>query len=866
MWNMRGQAWPFEWVSSERRAVRDHVPDDPAYPGLAVCGGPGLGKTSLARRWWETSEGGLWFSATESSREIPFGVFDRLAGTHSDSTLGVMRDARAAIAERGPGVRLVVDDAHHLDPVSATFLHHLVVEQLALVVVTVRLGARVGDAVRMLWKDDLLTRIELRPFTREETAHVCIAALGADVEPASLDRLYATTRGNPLFLRHLVENAVESGAFRPVDGRWRLTGDGRIGDRLDDLIAAELDSLSPAAREAATIVALGEPVRPGELLRIADATAVDEAEEAGIIVLADGAADEPSVRMRHPLVGEHLRAHLGEIHARRLRGRLVRVGLEDERPQDATRIALLSLASDRPVPPDLILGAARRAVTLGDLVTGERLARAAYERGGSFDAAIVLAHAMSWQGRGPEAEALLAGIRPEPGPQVVAWAVPRVANRFWTMHDAPGARTILREIVPQLIDPRHRATIDAMDAAMALHEGELDRASALAGEVLARVDAPPVALVWSAGTLAVCFGLIGRGADVEPLIARAEPLRDGFDTGFVGLSLDLGIAITGMLTGHWTPHPPSFEMQRRQAPVEGTVSGMIALCEGLAEASTGQLERGATTLTRAARLLERADATGWFTLALIAQVDALATLGRIDEAAAVLQRIDEQSHRAHRVLDGLVMLAHSTGAAARGEVSTAIALARRAARHSAAHRQSAVTVVALHQALRMGDTSVAGELLNVVARCDGDLPLAMAMHADALSRHAPRTLVEVSASFERLGAPVLALDAAVDAAEEYARMGDAAAEYAVRRRVDELDTRLGRVSTVAIRRHRRPLPLTTREREIARLVGDAMSNREIAGRLGLSIRTIEGHVYHVCRKLGLPNKIALAEARIDANE
>ena len=53
-------------------------------------------------------------------------------------------------------------------------------------------------------------------------------------------------------------------------------------------------------------------------------------------------------------------------------------------------------------------------------------------------------------------------------------------------------------------------------------------------------------------------------------------------------------------------------------------------------------------------------------------------------------------------------------------------------------------------------------------------------------------------------------------------------------------------------------PLTDRELEVAALVADGLSNKEIATRLRLSVRTAENHVLNVMNKLGLDNRAQVA--------
>ena len=64
----------------------------------------------------------------------------------------------------------------------------------------------------------------------------------------------------------------------------------------------------------------------------------------------------------------------------------------------------------------------------------------------------------------------------------------------------------------------------------------------------------------------------------------------------------------------------------------------------------------------------------------------------------------------------------------------------------------------------------------------------------------------------------------------------------------------GSASSPTARRH----PLTEREWEVARLVREGLTNREIAARLVIAERTAATHVEHMLQKLGYRSRAQIA--------
>jgi DNA-binding NarL/FixJ family response regulator len=109
-----------------------------------------------------------------------------------------------------------------------------------------------------------------------------------------------------------------------------------------------------------------------------------------------------------------------------------------------------------------------------------------------------------------------------------------------------------------------------------------------------------------------------------------------------------------------------------------------------------------------------------------------------------------------------------------------------------------------------------------------------------------------------MGALLLAADAAAQAAAAHHRHGQRGSAQAASSRAHRLAQACEGARTPALAALAAPLTLTAREREIVTLAANGLSNRQIADRLTVSVRTVEGHLYRACTKLGVSDRGELA--------
>ncbi len=61
-------------------------------------------------------------------------------------------------------------------------------------------------------------------------------------------------------------------------------------------------------------------------------------------------------------------------------------------------------------------------------------------------------------------------------------------------------------------------------------------------------------------------------------------------------------------------------------------------------------------------------------------------------------------------------------------------------------------------------------------------------------------------------------------------------------------------------------PLTEREREVARAIGQGHSNAQISQKLHMALPTVKAHVSRILTQLGLNNRVQIAWLVHDAND
>jgi DNA-binding CsgD family transcriptional regulator len=542
---------------------------------------------------------------------------------------------------------------------------------------------------------------------------------------------------------------------------------------------------------------------------------------------------------------------------RRLRGRVANeLAMTDDRDdmRVVVRRATLSLDSDLEPDPDLLVRAARGAVWLWEFPLADRFAAAAIRAGGGANAKLIRAYAFSCTGRGQDADALLADIQIGELADTMYGRVAflRSANRLFTLADPDGAKALIDEAACHA-GPPARSCIDAFLtvywAAMGKPRAAIESAQKFTWNELPDLVAQRV----TAWALAVALGEVGRTADA---VAAAQagypvPIRSFViitDAHIGALLLAGRVADAGA---------PAETIRQRQIEFRAFQSLQVGtLAVGRATLGAGRLDAAISQLNQAMDKVHTSN--DWSYRCGLALTTALAVHGSTDEATACLADVDARRHPGWRYLDYEHAIAKAWVAGGQGAVSEAVELSLAAAERARDNGQLAPEVMCLQTATQFGDRSCGPRLRELAALVEGPRATLAARFAEALHDGDGAELSAVSTEFEKMGDLVAAVDAAAHAAIAYRHHDLRGSALGCSARAEALAEQCGGARTPTLCKAVERIPFTDREREIVMLIGEGLSNRDIAQRLTLSVRTVESHIYKAMAKTGTLNRDELA--------
>lgn len=806
----------------------------------------------------------------------------------------------AAAAADEP-VLAVVDDLQWLDTSSAEALV-FAARRLDLEAAALLFAERDGEGASHL-DPGFPVRI-VRGLDRVSSLELVATAAGRPVPDGVAERLFHETHGNPLAL-------VEITKLLPVD---LLDGDGTMdevplpaGERVGRAYARQVATLPQAIQDALLLAAANDAADVDPVLRALPAMGLgprdlDAAEATGLI-----AATGIRLEFRHPLVRSAV-YHRADAARRRAAHRALASGLSDAgeafSARHAWHLAAATLGCD-----DEVAGALERAAVSARHRSGYAAAARTYERAGRLSSGLeararrLFAAADAWQlaNRYDHAMRLLDEAARLTSDRLLEADIAHLQARIDTWRGpAVDACERLRALAERLreISPGRAAAMLADATLAGITGGEIDRglASAQLGYEIAAPLGGGIELL-SALQLGKARILTGDVQHGYSLVMRAVELLDGDDPLAHGAELvqcvpalqtieeyelaerilehviaaERAADAVGLLpyslgaraeletrTGRWAPASAdgaqaiqlaqeagqngqlSYNLARaarleaamgRDEACRESASRALALARqhnfgstlpfaesglGLLALGRGQLSQAILHLEETGRLCERIGLREPGRLEWQADlVEAYLRAGQVPEALNVLDELERRARSCIRPGDDRrpatgCTLAHAAAARCRGLIADGHDVDARFEEALAWHAWTRTP-------FEQGRTEL----------CFGEQ-----LRRSGRRVEARRHLRAALATFEELGA---------DPWTERARVELAATG-----------------ETVAPRRVRRLITLTSQELQVALLVGGGATNREAAAALFLTPKTIEFHLAKIYRKLDLRSRTELA--------
>jgi DNA-binding CsgD family transcriptional regulator len=799
---------------------------------------------------------------------VPFGALTSCPDLRGE----LLRDDDDAASAAEPIV-LIIDDAHTLDPESAEQIARAIYRRRAVALLAIavprardrraRDTAATASALVDLWSHGFAERIDLRELVASDAERLLDQVPGVDrLDSAVRAAVIGLADGSRVLLREFAAYATAALADGrdPLDALEEIPRHSRLGDALYEHVA----ELTPGDREALALLGRLPRIEYADATRFLSAKLVDGLISAGVVQhdgtirrrlfanaalaaeaehqLAPGRLDETIDSAASRMIGAHgswWSIPLAVLIAQRWHGgRHLAVAAQDAAPALRARVAL---------------DAARRAND-----DGEPMLAVAYAtlddsvakgiQGSGLEGALQLERQWA-QSAILRSSAPLAGLDPAAldGPTLRRYLRLRA-------HVLAGlnAMTLRDTLQPAFADdPRTAAELDLAVAECAAMRMDWAQAEAAASHIGDDANVDGVTQLRGLLVSALARAYDGVWADCAGQLERAHRLmRAPSAPGTLGASermVALGIELLAAQTAGFESAGVTDRLRDETvlASREGVGPAIVlaGLVAGLAHARAGNAD-GAISEIRAAtgRSMQLSFGPA-VALMQLSVARTLALLDRTGEARSLLRHAVETTTWSAALIRHEQALTESCILAAEGQTHEAIDLAQEARGLSDDVGARLMHLRDLYQvtALGAGDDVVLHRMRRIADATDTAAAHALTERAAAVLRG--RKNMARRSPIERLRLGAAWASGRADA--ESPRRAPGALRPAFGLRPTGMLAGGAPVNPV-----QPALGLTRREREIAHLVAEGLTNREIAERLYLSVRTVESHVYQARAKVG----------------
>ena len=855
-----------------------------AEVGVILVGEYGVGKTYVARQVMEVIGPKvlvLSLRCSSSASTIDYGalgsILNELGDVSLDNPLVVLRAITRAIKERAKGreVVLFVDNVQDLDDRSAMVIAQLAVEGVATILAACESLTSASAEIIGLWRDGLLRRVDIQPFSEEATAGWLENTLGAPLSASAAKALWNAGGGNPRFLDVVIHEQIQARTLIKRDEVWIVTGVPFVcGKNSKDTVMTAIGAISPEERLVMELLALSGGLSLNLLMDICDVEALDSLQQRGYLTIAR--QEFAMVRLCNRLMAQVIRAQVPAGRSRELH-RLVHNAPEGAGPAVSVEFALATWALDCGIPVDLEQGvtAARAATRAG--YPGEALRiLESLPRHLSLSALIPeTARAQLALGDAPRARSLVFDTELE---------LEQLSLRQWT--ELMFLRSALARGQQQEMDSKGilygvKARLDS-EAGEVEGSGTAERTSGLAdlredwsmslveqqmldGRYLESIDTlqhlyqhgrSSETRLLAGNWLIQAWILTGRMADALKLAEETEHhFMDGegariafglTDSALVGAVVT---ALTAEGLGRNTLWSPTGMF------IGARITAFAELADGIVEAYNGRAEKALLHLLPVATQLDQLGELGPCALASAAIAYSYALIGDNDSALEFLNRGKSGVDSASRLVATACSYFQVVATAELASKEKAIVRMYALADEQRTYRTTAVEMVFILAAVRLGSTTGAQRLVTLASRVQGPMGRICEGLGQGLLSNDVVTLIRVAEAAVNVGDDLLSRDVARAALKIASENADRESMRQAQQLIRGGMLKLGHVKVSS----EDGQVLTVREQEIAAQAAAGQSNKAIAARMHISVRTVEGHLYQVYSKLQVTSRAELKE-------